>query len=72
MYFGKWFGNGFFLEFDFDLGNFLEVKGFKEMALYYSIPMSARKDMIAELLYGLHDEDLRIVLEYKKCSGRSV
>lgn len=42
-------------------------KGLKEIAIYYSMQLlSERKDMIGELLYGFHDEDLRTLLEYKK------
>ena len=36
------------------------------MAPYYSMPMEDRKSMLAELLYGLVDEDLKTLLEYKK------
>ena len=53
--------NGDFLEFDHDLGNFLESKGFKEMALCMTW-----QELRKELLHGLHNEDLRTLLEYKK------
>lgn len=42
------------------------VKLLKAMAPYYSMPMEDRKPMLAELLYGLTDEDLKKLLESKK------
>ena len=51
-----------FLEFDLDLGNFLEGK----MALYTSVTVSIRKELIGELLYGIDNETLAALLKYKK------